>query len=165
MGLQDLAKFYRQSQFVVTQTSISRSTARKNASPKVSSFSMPLRMIGGIGGCRISELLAIPHRRGERGRSRRDRSGQSQSFQNASPKVSSFSMPLRMIGRIGGCRICELAGILRRYCKISPRSSYPSPQRCCIHNESQNFRKFAATGRRPGHAPAHDWRDRRVSNF
>ena len=48
--------------------------------------------------------------------------------------------PLGVIVQIGRCPISELAGILRWSCKISPRSSHPSRQRCCIHSE------FAAPG-------------------
>ena len=47
---------------------------------------------------------------------------------------------MRMIVQMGEYRISELAGILVWYCKISPRSSHPSLQRCCIHSE------FAAPG-------------------
>ena len=61
------------------------------------------------------------------------------------PKVWFFSTPLRVIVQMGGCRISELAGILVGYCKISPRSSHPSLQSCCIHSEFQNFAIHAAT--------------------
>ena len=40
------------------------------------------------------------------------------------------------IVRTGGCRICDLAEFLGWDCKISPRSSHPSPQQCCIPSES-----------------------------
>ena len=54
-------------------------------------------------------------------------------------KPGPFSTPLGVIVEMGRYLIFELAGILGWYCKISPRSSYPSqqdsPQDCSVPRE------------------------------
>ena len=133
----------------------------KKISPRVWSFCKRLGVIVQIGRCRIFELAGIlmrysPQCRGAASRGAAsivDFNCQPNCSQDPCAQVWSFSKLLRVILLMGGCPISDLAGILGRYNKISPRSSHPSPPRCCIPNEFQNFAIHAATWRRPGSAP------------
>ena len=141
-----------------------RSTRNRNpiqdARAQVWVFSKPLRVIVQMGGCRISESTGIlgwyckiSPRSSHPSRQRCCIHSEVRNpVQDTCPKVWSFSTPLGVIVQIGRCQISELAGILGGYCKISPRSSHPSLQRCCIHSKFQNFAFHAASWRRPGSA-------------
>ena len=55
--------------------------------------------------------------------------------QNTRRKVGHFSKAEHVVVRIGGRGIAEFRSNPGQDSKISPRSSHPSPQKCCIHSE------------------------------
>ena len=67
--------------------------------------------------------------------SQTSRPAAAQRFPSSRRKVGHFSKAEHVVVRIGGRGIAEFRSNPGQDSKISPRSSHPSPQRCCIHSD------------------------------
>ena len=87
--------------------------------------------------------LAIRHRRSAASTADQGLEQRSSS-QNTRRKVGHFSKAEHVVVRIGGRGIAEFRSNPGQDSKISPRSSHPSPQRCCIQERAPRSRPAAA---------------------